>query len=568
MKFLANRALMLLLIGSVLAIAGLVFGVYSGSSLIEALLPVIGFALVFGAAMSVSLRDARRPLGRLMFALAVMYLLQALVQSSNSNLFTIGRASRPLIEALLIWVMLSFPTGLLNDRRARAVVFTALIVLPLLWLLRLATSSAIPMGGRFVTCSVNCPSNVFFIADKPDLSNAAFLAFRLLGVTTAIAAALLLMQRLLKATPLMRHTLAPVLFASICRTLSIAVFLLFGYGTIALTITLWLVPASIVWGLLRGRLYMASALQKLVTGLSTRPNTAQLRDVMAQALSDPSLTIAYRSRDQWVDANGIATPLPIASAGDSRRVTLVHDAKDQPVAALSHDIGIDDEPMLVEAVASAMQVALESHRSEIELASTRTQAAAEERRRIERDLHDGAQQRLIALRMKLSVTQRILEKDHRRARALLSELDADVVATLRDVRELAHGQTPAALIELGLGPALRQIAGESGKEVLLEIDEIPTLSAMAERALYFCASEALQNAAKHADGTAPVRLSLSEKESSVRLRIENACKETSTTSIQGHGLSNMQERIRAIGGNCICGVQPGNIFVVDLSVPR
>ncbi|MES2489942.1 MAG: histidine kinase [Pseudomonadota bacterium] len=564
----ANKALILLISGCALAIVGLAFGLYSGSSPIEALLPVIGFALVFGAAASVSLRDSRRPLDRLMFALALMYLLQTLVQSSNPYLFTIGRAARPLIEALLIWVMLSFPTGLLNDRRARAVVFIALVVLPLLWLLGLTTSSAIPMGGRFVTCSVDCPRNVLFITDHPAISHAAFLAFRLLGVMTAIAAALLLMQRLSKATPLMRHTLAPVLFASICRTLSVAAFLLFGYGPIALTVTLWLVPASIVLGLLRGRLYMASALQKLVTGLSTRPNTAQLRDVMAQALSDPSLTIAYRSRDQWVDARGNATYLSAESANDSRRVTLVHDASGQPVAALSHDIGIDDEPMLVEAVASAMQVALESHRSEIELASTRTQAAAEERRRIERDLHDGAQQRLIALRMKLSVTQRILEKDHRRARILLSELDADVVATLRDVRELAHGQTPIALADLGLSAALKQIAHESGKKVTLEIDDLPALSPKVEHALYFCASEALQNAAKHAHGTDPVKLSLMCKAGDIQLRIENACTETMPDSIQGHGLNNMQERIRAIDGSCSCGFQLGNIFVVDISIPR
>ena len=564
MSLISRRMTWLLGGGIGLAVTGMLFGWSSGSTTSEALLPVVGFALVYGAAVSVALRDGRRPLQRLMFALALVYLLQTLTQSTNPYLYTLGRAVRPIIEAMLIWVMLAFPTGHLRDFRARAVVFITLFILPLIWLLGLITSADIPMGGRFVTCSINCPRNVLFLVSAPEVSHNAYLVFRLLGVASTVAAALLLLQRLLAATPLMRQTLAPVLFASICRTLSIAVFLWTGYGSIALTVTLWLVPTAIVLGLLRGRLYMASALQKLVTGLSARPNAAQLHQLMVKALGDPTLGNAYRSHAHWVDDSGAAIALP--APGDSRQLTLVNDAKHQPVAALSHDIGIDDEPLLVEAVASAMHVALESQRAEIELASSRSEAAAEERRRIERDLHDGAQQRLIALRIKLSVTQRIMEKDHRRAGALMRELDGDVEAALREVRALAHGQAPSLLASSDISAALRQLAAQSGATVNVLIDEVGKLAPATEQALYFCASEALQNASKHAPPQTPVQLQLSRRANGVHLRIENACAAGPAQS-DGHGLRNMQERIRSVGGRCDCGVQSGGLFVVDIQVP-
>ena len=145
-----------------------------------------------------------------------------------------------------------------------------------------------------------------------------------------------------------------------------------------------------------------------------------LRDVMARALGDDSLSIAYWLKDgeRWVDAEGqvIAPPQPSSETG--RAVTLLRDAENEPVAALVHDSALLEEPMLLESVASSMQMALESHRleAEIKAAGARSASAVEaERHRIERDLHDGAQQRLIALRMKLSVTARLLDQDPRRA---------------------------------------------------------------------------------------------------------------------------------------------------------
>ena len=523
--------------------------------LLNATLAGVGLVLVWAVAVAVRLRYPDRPLGTLLFLLAGAYAIQTLLSSPNPYLFTLARAARPAVEVLLVWVMLAFPSGRLQGWRERYLMASSALALMLLWLPSLMLSPSIPLVGPFVVCHPQCPRNVLFVADWSELSRALNTGFRIVGAFILMAAGALLFSRLRQATPLLRRALAPVLFASIARTLAIASFLISDSAWPVLTLTFWAIPLAIALGLLRERLYKARALQELVTGLRARPDTHQLRDVMARALGDDTLSIAYwlKERECWVDADGEVLALPYPSAEHGRAATMVSDADGRPVAALVHDIALLEDPSLVEAFADSMQLALESHRldAEIKTSSARSASAVEaERHRIERDLHDGAQQRLIALRMKLSVTARLFDQDPRLAQALVQEMGADVEAAMIELRALAHGIAPPLLTERGLGAALSEAAQHAALPMRVTADGVGRCDPVVERAVYFCCLEALQNAAKHAGANASVRLTLEREGEVLHFCVDDDGSAPTSTGVahDGQGLANMRERIKAIGG--------------------
>ena len=541
---------------------------------LNAILAGIGLVLVWGVAVAVRLRYPDRPLGPLLFVLAGAYGVQTLLSSPNPYLFTLARAARPGVEVILIWVMLAFPSGRLQGRRARFLAGASVFALVLLWLPGLMLSPNIPLVGPFVVCHPQCPRNVLFVADWPALSWALNTAFRAIGVVILIATGALLFSRLRRATPLLRRAIAPVLLASIARTVAIAAFLVTDSNWLTMSLTFWAVPLAIALGLLRGRLYTARALQTLVTGLRGRPDIHALRDVMARALGDDSLSIAYWLKDgeRWVDAEGQVIAPPQQSSEAGRAVTVLRDAQNEPVAALVHDSALLEEPMLLESVASSMQMALESHRLEAEIksAGARSASAVEaERHRIERDLHDGAQQRLIALRMKLSVTARLLEQDPRRAEALVQEMGADVEAAMVELRALAHGIAPPLLVERGLAVALTEAANRAALPTRTRIDEVGRCDPAIERAVYFCCLEALQNAAKHAGPGASAQLSLARASDLLRFAVadDGAAPGANGPAPDGQGLTNMRERIEAVGGELEVQALAGRGFRVAGTVP-
>jgi signal transduction histidine kinase len=534
----------------------------------------VGLVLVWSVAVAVRLRYPDRPLGPLLFVLAGAYAVQTLLASPNPYLFTLARAARPAVEVLLIWIMLAFPSGRLLGRSERLLVAASALAVLLLWLPGLMLSPSMVLAGPFVQCAPACPRNVLFVADWPALSQAFNAAFRVVGACILVTTGGVLFLRLRRATPLLRRALAPVLLASIARTLALAAFLITDANLLVLPLTFWAVPLAIALGLLRGRLYAARALQALVSGLRGRPDAHELRNVMARALGDETLSIAYwlKDRERWVDADGRVVALPYPSSEHGRAATLARDAEGRPVAALVHDTALLEEPTLIEAIASSMQMALESQRmdAEIRASGTRSASAVEaERHRIERDLHDGAQQRLIALRMKLSVTARLLEHDPRRADALVQEMGADVEAALVELRALAHGIAPPLLVERGLCAALTEAAQRAALPTGIEIEDVGRCDPGIERAVYFCCLEALQNVAKHAGPRARVQLNLLRVNQNLRFSVadDGSAPANAGPAPDGQGLANMRERIRSVGGQLEIQRLPGKGFRVAGEVP-
>ena len=227
------------------------------------------------------------------------------------------------------------------------------------------------------------------------------------------------------------------------------------------------VSVGFLIGLVSSRARAARALGKL-SGVLGRPSAKQLQDVIAEAVDDPSLEVVYRTSGdpaEWVDDRGRPVPLPDASRN---RATTEIRSDGVPVAALVHDPALADSPVMTEVAHGFAQMALQNQRLETELRSSLRElqasrsrimsAADEERRRIERDLHDGAQQRLLALTIQLELAGDLVKSDPGKGAARLRELVQEANAAMADIRSLAHGLYPSLLVERGLVGALSEAA--------------------------------------------------------------------------------------------------------------
>ena len=227
-----------------------------------------------------------------------------------------------------------------------------------------------------------------------------------------------------------------------------------------------------------------------------------------------------------------------------------------PVAALVHDPALLERPKLLEAAGAAVRLALENERLQAELRLQLVEVRASrarivdagdaERRRLERDLHDGAQQRLLSLGLALQLVRSELGPGANGAATLLGEAEAELAAALEELRELAQGIHPAVLTEQGLGPALRTLAARS--PLPLEIRHLPDerLPAPVEAAAYFVVSEALANVAKHAQASA-VSVSIVRHDGSLVVEVEDDGVGGAEPRA-GSGLAGLADRVHALEG--------------------
>jgi signal transduction histidine kinase len=194
-------------------------------------------------------------------------------------------------------------------------------------------------------------------------------------------------------------------------------------------------------------------------------------------------------------------------------------------------------------------------------------ASERERRRIERDLHDGAQQSLVAVQFKLVALARQQVDDETLA-AKLDEIAADAEAALGELRALVHGIYPAVLIDRGVPEALRSFAATAPISVWVGATNVGRLGAPVEAALYLCAVEAIHNAAKHAGPSANVEVRLTEQRDTVEFQIHDDGRGFDTTAAtEGSGLVNMVDRIGALGGTLEVASTPGHGTTIVASVP-
>jgi signal transduction histidine kinase len=314
-----------------------------------------------------------------------------------------------------------------------------------------------------------------------------------------------------------------------------------------------LAPLAFLAGLLDARLAKAGVGDVLVQ-LRADP-TPDLRELLAQALRDPTLSLIYwlPQYGSWADPDGNSTTLPRPDSG--RRVTLVKQNGEQ-IAALVYDATLGEEPELVEAVSAAAGIALENGRLEAELRArlqelhgSRTrvvEAQQHERRRLERNLHDGAQQRLVALALELGMLAEQADSDPA-TQTRLKRARIEVAESLNELRDLARGLHPAVVSGHGLAVALESLVAVAPLEVQLNTDRLPRLPESLEVAAYYVVSESLTNAAKHAQASR-VTVDVGVADSTLIVEIVDDGI-GGADSERGTGLRGLADRVEALNGN-------------------
>jgi signal transduction histidine kinase len=321
--------------------------------------------------------------------------------------------------------------------------------------------------------------------------------------------------------------------------------------------------------LLRGR-WAEAVLADLVVDLGKRADTRTLRDELGRALGDRSLVLGYwlAEEGRYVDDAGHAVDVPEPGAG--KAVTPISHGG-EPLAVLVHDPAVLEDPTLVEAVASAARIAVSNARLQaevrarvVELAASRrriVEAADAQRRRLERELREGAEQRLLRIERLLAQAHEAADK---RAGEQLTEFEWDLRRARVELRNFAQGIRPSALTEGGLGAALPELAGRAGIPVELEIS-VGTVPPAVEAAVYFVCAEALANAAKHAEA-ASVTVSVSQSSRRVFLTlVDNGVGGADLG--KGSGLRGLADRVEALGGRLSVRSPIGGGTRLDATIP-
>jgi signal transduction histidine kinase len=313
----------------------------------------------------------------------------------------------------------------------------------------------------------------------------------------------------------------------------------------------------------------------LIAALATeRHLESDLGEALARGLDDPSLELAFwlPSREKYVDSSGHEVELPQGTSG--RRWHRI-ESNGQTIAAIVYDASAASAPDLIRAAGAAAALSLENMRLEaelrahvIELSRTQTQLVAAtdaERRRIERDLHDGAQQQLITIGIKLNLAAIKIESDPDGAAELFREAASNLTSTTETLRNLARGIHPVALNERGLHGALVELANESPIEVDLEFGVESRLEPVVESTAYFVVTEALTNVLRYA-GVDSALVQVLDAGDTVQVRVSDRGVGCSGSS-SGTGILGLEARVVAVGGRFHWHSRPGFGTVVEALLP-
>jgi signal transduction histidine kinase len=493
----------------------------------------------------------RRPesrFGPLMVAAGFGFFLSSLQWANTALPYTIGLAFDLLPAVLFLHVFLAFPGGRLEGRPEQILVAAGYCAAIGLQLVKMLLADAYPDNLIGVADELSAANTV------EDVQLIALSAISLAGIPVLVA------RRLSSGRPLRRWT--ELLVDSFALALvAMALLLLAGafawpsfetirritFGIIGLS------PLAFLVGLLSARL-ARSTVADLLVQLHADPMPAELPALFGRALRDPSVTLAYwlPEYQAWADLDGRAVELP---ADDSGRTTTLIERDGVRLAALVHNRSLSEERELLDAVSAAAGMALENGRLQSELRARLEElrgsrervleAGQSERQGLERNLHDGAQQRLIALSLDLSrLEQRI--RDDPEARAQIDQARQEIAQSLEELREVAHGLHPAVVSGHGLAVALESLAARAPVPVRLTVDLEERVAEQLEVAAYYVISESLANIGKHAHATSAT---IDVARADGRLIVEIVDDGVGGADSEGgSGLRGLADRVEALDG--------------------
>jgi signal transduction histidine kinase len=499
-------------------------------------------------------------IGPLMTAVGCAWLLRGLEVSSNSALFSVGNLLAPLAFGLLAHLLLAFPSGRLETKSRRRLAALAYVNVTVLQVVAfMVTDTRAP----YSDCE-GCPPNPILIFASPAVLRLVSALQELAALVVLIGLIVVLARGWRRGTPGQRRSLSSVLTAGALCLLFLASAMIaaavgadaFANASLIVALTLFAaVPFGFLLGLLRSRFGEAEAVTAVVSRLGEKTGRPALRDALAEALDDPLLELAYWVPEisSYVDFEGRRVVLP--EPGERKFATRISHGG-EPMAAVIHDASLEDESNLVQTVGAAVALTLRNERLDAELrvrvAELRAsrarivQAGDEQRRRIERDLHDGAQQRLMALGINLRLAHDRVESDPRQAIELLDASLLELGEATAELRELARGIHPAVLTNRGLGAALQALADRCSVPVQIVAAPSDRLPPPIESAIYFMVAEALTNAARYATARA-VTVSVSHQNGVVQAVVHDDGVGGADPA-RGSGLSGLHDRISALDG--------------------
>ncbi len=413
---------------------------------------------------------------------------------------------------------------------------------------------------RSQICS-DCPGNILEVWDNGTVAEVLLQGQRTVGVVLSLFTVGLLVHRWRRASLPERRAGAPVLWAGGAMFAALAISVAndifdqpLGPGPAwTASLVFATIPIAVLAVLVQHRLARGAVAGLVVELGETAP--VDLREALRRALGDPSLELAYwvPTSARYVDSNGHPVNLP---PPDSDRSATLVERDGETIAALIHDPVLAENSELVQSVCAAAALTLENARLQAELRTRLAELQASrarlveatdsERRRIERDLHDGTQQRLVSIAMTLGLAESKLATDRPAVEPVIREAREALAVALDELRELTQGIRPAILVERGLGAALDDLSRRAALPVRLDVAVTDRLPEHVESAAYFVASEALANAAKHAHAS-EVRVAASMHGDMLVVEVADDGIGGAGTA-GGTGLRGLADRVEALGG--------------------
>jgi signal transduction histidine kinase len=524
----------------------------------------------------------RRPdnrVGLLMVLTGWAWLAGALAWTEAPLLFTAGALLGNLFVACAIHLLLAFPSGRLESGRDRAGVAITYAV---------ATAGMLPVMLAFDPAGSghcpSCPDNLLLIDSRPGFVETYFDVLSVISIAILSWVIVRLVGRWRAAGPPVRRVITPVFVAGETLMIALVVLLAAGLAGVseestdtfywAMLIPFGLVPYIFLAGLARARMLLGGAVGELVAAIGGNIAPDGLRDAVARALNDPSLELAYWLPDseQFVDGEGKRVTMPSAGSGRASSEVRLDGVL---IAAMIHDPLLLEEPELIEAVGAAAGLTLERERLDAELKArieqlreSRSRMLAvglSERQRLERNLHDGAQQRLVSLALDLRLARAAIDDDPSRAGELLEGAEGELARALEELRELARGIHPAILSDRGLDPAVEALATRTPVPVEIRARLGERVPAPVELAAYFVVSEALTNVAKYSHA-GEAQVSLARDDGSVLVEVADDGIGGADPD-RGSGLRGLADRVTALGGRLRVESPPGEGTRVIASIP-
>jgi signal transduction histidine kinase len=509
-----------------------------------------------------------------------------LQSSSVPAAYAFGVGWEAVIFVITMALILAFPSGRLDDRVARALLAGTVLTIGVPAIAVVLLSPSLEAFGSISGCAGACPANGLMLTAAPE-AMATILDFARVAIIVLDALAIgLLISRLRAAKPARRRALVigiPIAMVFLVTQLAYQGASLASIGGDFFATAQWAIVASrsTLWygflaALIGAQLYAGRVLRRSVQESLRRPSFSELETMLAGAVGDRGLRLLFwRSRNRaWSDSDGNAMREPDPAPG---QIVTDIDLEGAPAIAIVHDAELAEDPELIHAAGSIALLAREN--AELEAAwedsrrvlrESRARIAAsrdQERRALERDLHDGVQQQLTALVLRLALVRELIDP-RSPAHGRIEELEDDLQETLSALRRLAHGIYPASLGELGLIGALTAAASRSATSIAIHADAIGRFSQAIESAVYYSCLEALQNATKHGgpDARISVRLSIAGGELHFEVRDEGVGFDP-TAVRHGVGLRNIRDRLEAVDGRIEIVSAPGRGTVVSGAVP-